>query len=149
MKGNMHISDDGLALIKRFEGFSATPYLCPAGRRTIGYGHTIDKKEEFKGGLTHSMAESLLKQDVSRAEAAIARLVTVPLTQRQWDALVSLIYNIGTQAFEKSSLLMLLNQEDTERAAGEFKRWVYSKGRKLPGLIARRRAESQLFQQKA
>lgn len=142
----MHISETGLKLIRDFEGFSPTPYRCPAGLMTIGYGHVIDKSEAYTdAGISPKEAETLLKQDVNIVEQAIDRLVEVPLSQHQFDALVSLVYNIGTHAFEKSTLLRYLNAGDTEKAAREFSRWVYSRGRVLQGLKARREAESQLF----
>jgi lysozyme len=139
-----NVSEQGLALIRQFEGFSAKPYLCPAGKPTIGYGHLI-KNGDFPGEISKIEAEKLLKQDVMVAESAIFQLVKVELTQNQLDALVSFIYNIGTKAFEKSTLLRKINEKKPEEAAGQFSRWVYGNGRKLPGLIARRAAESKLF----
>ncbi|MEZ5691469.1 MAG: lysozyme [Rickettsiales bacterium] len=142
----MKTSKNGIELIKRFEGFSAEPYYCPAGKLTIGYGHVMSGKER-EGLLTISkeIAENLLKKDIEIAEKTIARLVKIEITQGQFDALVSFIYNIGNQAFEKSTLLRILNDGETELAAGEFKRWVYSKGKRLRGLVKRREAEKLLF----
>lgn len=145
----MTISEQGLALIRKFEGFSATPYICPAGLKTIGYGHVIREGETLpEKVISREQGEIILKQDVRLYSEAIALLVSVPLNQNQFDALISLIYNIGVYAFEKSSLLRFLNQGDFEKTAAEFNRWVYVKKQKNRGLIARRAVESQLFSRK-
>jgi lysozyme len=145
----MTISEQGLALIRKFEGFSATPYICPAGLKTIGYGHVIREGENLpETGINREQGEIILKQDVSLYSEAIGRLVSIPLNQNQFDALVSLVYNIGIYAFEKSSLLRFLNQGDFEKTAAEFNRWIYVKKQKNRGLIARRAAEIQLFRRK-
>lgn len=142
----MEISEQGLALIRGFEGFSATPYLCPGGKPTIGYGHVIGAGEAFpEAGISRETAETMLKQDVKWAEQAVRRLAAVALSQNQFDALVCLVYNIGAKAFEKSTLLRILNSGDPEAAARQFSRWVYASGRKLPGLERRRAAETLLF----
>ncbi len=142
------VSDAGLALIKQFEGFSAKAYICPAGYPTIGYGHMIKAGESFPAeGISGQQAENLLKTDVKIAEINVNQLVIVPLAQCQFDALVSLVYNIGGHAFEKSTLLSFLNAGEYEKAAREFGRWIYSNGRQLEGLIRRRAAETLLFNQ--
>jgi len=133
----MHTSEQGIALIKRFEGFSATPYICPAGKNTIGYGHVIGAGEDFSGPVSEEDAEKLLQDDVKVPEQAVNRLVTAQLNQNQFDALVSLIYNIGAAAFQNSTLLRLINTENPA-ASEQFDRWVYAGGQKLDGLIARR-----------
>jgi lysozyme len=144
----MRCSRQGLELIKRFEGFSARPYLCPAGKLTIGYGHVIRPAEKFSdNGITEEAATALLVRDISLWEETINRLVTVTINQNQFDALVSFIHNIGARAFEKSTLLRRLNQGAMQRAAAEFSRWTYSNGCKLEGLVRRRAAESTLFSQ--
>jgi lysozyme len=141
-----YISEQGLALLKRFEGFSATPYLCPAGKWTIGYGHVIGAGEHFPPqGIDLDVAEELLKQDVNIAEHTVCRLVKSNITQNQFDALVSLVYNIGKEAFEKSALLRLLNQNYLNEAGDQFKRWIYAGGRQSEGLKRRRAAEFGLF----
>lgn len=144
----MKISESGLKIIKKYEGFSATPYFCPAGKLTIGYGHAIISGEKFPAcGISPEMAEKLLKQDIIIAESAINRLVMVELLQNQFDALVSFVYNTGVKAFEKSSLLRLLNENKPEAAAGEFSRWIFAGGVAQNGLIRRRAAEKELFAQ--
>ncbi len=140
----MHISSAGLGLIKQFEGFSAKPYRCPAGLWTIGYGHTAGVTPETPP-VTRQKAEELLAEDARIAEAAIARRVRVPLTQSQYDALVSFVLNIGESRFAASRLLRHLNAGNYIAAALEFKRWVHASGKRMPGLIARRLAETVLF----
>jgi GH24 family phage-related lysozyme (muramidase) len=92
-----HISRQGLDLICRFEGFSPIIYMCPAGYPTIGYGHLITEanKEQFLDGVDEDEALDLLRQDVAVAERAVLRLISVPLTQGQFDALVSFTFNLG------------------------------------------------------
>lgn len=138
------ISPRGIALIKEHEGFRAKPYYCPAGKLTIGYGHVIRDGENFKA-ITPEEGEALLRNDVAEAESAVSRLVKAPLTQNQFDALVSFVFNIGTNRFAKSTLCSLLNQEMYFAAAQEFQKWAWGGGKKLPGLVKRRAAEKELF----
>lgn len=143
----MHISEQGIALIRRCEGFSAEPYYCPAGKRTIGYGHVIREGEKFpEKGITEEEATDILLRDIEVIEQAIERLVNVPVSQFQFDALVAFVFNVGIYAFEKSTLLRLLNASDYKGAANEFGRWVYAGGRRLEGLVNRRAREAALFQ---
>ena len=136
-------SQKGIDLIKEFEGFRNTAYLCPANVWTIGYGHT----KTAKPGMCIStvQGEELLRKDVEKFENAVNTLVKVPLNQNQFDALVSFAYNVGVGAFGKSTLLRLLNQGEYQRAAKQLHRWVRGGGRKLPGLVRRRKAEYDLF----
>lgn len=144
----MQTSPSGLALIKRFEGFSALPYRCPAGKMTIGYGHVIRPTDVFEQGcVTEETAETLLKQDIAYVERIITRAVLTPINPNQFDALVSLAYNIGIEAFVNSTLLRLLNEGNPEAAAAQFARWTYAGGRKLDGLVQRRAAEAALFRE--
>ena len=101
-----HISRQGLDLICRFEGFSPIIYMCPAGYPTIGYGHLITEanKEQFLDGVDEDEALDLLRQDVAVAERAVLRLISVPLTQGQFDALVSFTFNLGAGALQRSTL---------------------------------------------
>jgi lysozyme len=141
----MHISERGIALLKQSEGFSATPYFCPAGKCTIGYGHVIKDGEVFSAGVSQTQAEDILKNDVNETERAVDRLVDIELTQNQFDALVVLSYNIGAGAFENSTLLKCLNENDLQAAVDQWKRWIYANGQVLPGLVTRRGAEVALF----
>ena len=138
----------GLDLIKHFEGFSPLEYTCVGGKRTIGYGHVICPGEDFTAGVTEEQAEELLAEDVGIAEEAVIRLVEVPLTPHQFDALVSFVFNVGRRNFEGSTLLRRLNAGDYDGAAGEFKRWKYAGGRVCRGLVRRREAEAELFKQR-
>lgn len=142
----MRISEQGLALLRVFEGFSARVYLCPAGKRTVGYGHVVRPGEVFPGDMvTLEQAELLLKQDVSVAEQGVVRLAGEQMTQGQLDALVCFVYNVGAYAFEKSSLLRFFLAGDMVAAAGQFDRWIYANGKPLSGLVRRREAEKALF----
>ena len=141
----MKISNAGLKLIKQYEGFCPTPYFCPAGKLTIGYGHVILSGENFPDEITEENAQILLKQDVSTTEYAINSLVIIVLSQNQFDALVSFVYNVGSKAFEKSTLLRFLNENKLELAAKQFSRWIFANGMVQKGLINRRMAEKLMF----
>jgi len=145
----MKINSVGIELVKHFEGLFLRAYLCPAKVWTIGYGHTGKTHNDgtVKRGLTISEreAESLLEFDLNTKYAPdVLRLVKVPLTQDQFNALVSFHFNTG--ALGKSTLLKKLNAGDYEGAAAEFRRWTRGGGRVLPGLVRRRRAERRLFE---
>lgn len=145
----MKTSDKGLALIKQFEGFSARPYLCPAGVPTIGYGATYypDGRRVTMQDKPVSEADAsvMLRAMLASYEAGIARYVQVPLTQGQYDALVSFAYNLGLSALKSSTLLRLLNLRDYAGAAAQFARWNRAGGKVLPGLTRRREAERVMF----
>ena len=140
----MNISEKGLNLIKSFEGCHLKAYKCPAGVWTIGYGHT---GKDVKEGLviTQEQAEHYLKNDVIIHSENVSRLVKRPLTQNQFDALVSFEYNVGYGNFASSTMLKLLNKSEYQAAAEQFDRWVFAKGKKLNGLVKRRKAEKELF----
>lgn len=140
----MNISKNGIDLIKSFESLRLTAYLCPAGVWTIGYGHTANVR---KGDvITREQAVKMLESDVAWVERTIAVCVTVPLTQNQYDALCSIIYNIGSTMFSNSTLLRFINARETENAiVGQFMRWKYVNGRESKGLAARRRREAALW----
>lgn len=139
------ISQQGLDFIKKHEGFSSLPYICAAGKETIGYGHVIKQGEQFPCGVTEQQAEEILLDDVAEAEQCIFDCVEVDLMPFQFDALVSLVFNIGTNAFRKSTLLRMLNSEQYEEAGNQFLRWVYSNEKKIYGLVKRREEEKKLF----
>lgn len=140
----MEISQNGIDLIKSFEGFSPTVYLCPAGYPTIGYGHRIMKNESFTL-MSKKTGEDILKKDLDFFESVVNRYVEVNLTQNQFDALVSFAFNVGMGNFFRSTLRRFLNKEQYEKAAKEFDKWVYSQGKVLLGLAKRRKAEKELF----
>ncbi len=140
----MKISENGVKLISGFEGFSAIAYICAAGKRTIGYGHVIKPNEQFSK-ISKEQAMQLLKSDIEIAEDAVNKLVLVALTQNQFDALVSFVFNIGAGAFKKSTMLKLINSGKIAQAAEEFKRWIFASGKEQQGLTRRREAEKLLF----
>lgn len=143
-----HVTQNGINLIKRFEGFSETIYICPAGCPTIGYGHVVKDHEieQFKKGITEAQAKDLLRKDVQEAEQAVLRLITVPLNDGQFDALVSFTYNLGSGALQRSTLRWKVNREEHAAAPAEFIKWVWAGGKKPEGLIKRREAEAELYQ---
>ena len=141
-----HCTQQGIDLIKRFEGFSATVYICPAGHPTIGYGHVVKEGEDFSKGISKRQAEILLKKDAQIAECAVLRLINVPLTNGQFDALVSFTYNLGGGALQRSTLRRKVNRREHSEVPAQFMRWVWAGGRKLKGLVRRRDAEAILFQ---
>jgi lysozyme len=138
------INARGLALIKMYEGLSLRSYRCPAGKWTIGYGHTDTALPEQE--ITEERADALLQLDLARFELAVARQVKVPLNDNQFAALVSLIFNIGELAFARSTLLKLLNAGELQAVPAEFMRWTKVAGADLPGLVRRRTAEVQLWE---
>jgi lysozyme len=141
----MKLSAQGLALIKRSEGFRRQQYLDAAGYETIGYGHKVALQESFPHGITEEQATELLMSEVCRAEQAIGRLVTVPLTQGQFDALVDFCFNVGAGRLATSTLLKELNAGQYAHAGLELLRWDYAAGQPNAGLKARRTAELQLW----
>ena len=140
-----HITQNGIDLIKRFEGFSRTVYFCPAGYPTIGYGHVVKDDEDFSAGIDEAQAEELLRQDAMIAERAVLRLINVPLTDGQFDALVSFTYNLGGGALQRSTLRRKINRNEHGEVPEQFMRWVWAGGRKLKGLVRRRAAESDFY----
>jgi lysozyme len=144
-----HVTDMGLALIKRFEGFSAKPYLCPAGWWTIGFGaiHGLDGQPvtATTPPVTEEEAETLLRRDVAVAERAVLRLITVPLANGRFDALASFAFNLGGGALQRSTLRRRVNREEHADVPGEFRKWVWGGGKRLPGLVWRRKAEVILY----
>ncbi len=142
----MSISPAGIAMIQAHEGLRLTAYRDAGGVWTIGYGSTGGVRRGMT--ITRDQAVLRLYQDLDEAEATINSRVTVPLTQPQFDALTSLVFNIGGGAFRKSTLLQKLNTGDYAGAAAEFPRWVKARGRILPGLVIRRAAERQLFERR-
>ena len=142
-----HITSNGLKLIKRFEGFSSAMYLDAAGFPTIGFGHLIKPHEKhlLKNTLTESQAEELLKEDIAVAESAVIRLINVPLTDHQFDALVSFTFNLGSGTLQRSALRAKLNRGQYWSVPAEMMRYVYANGKKIQGLILRRMAEIQLY----
>lgn len=140
-----HITKEGLELIQRFEGFSATPYLCPAGYITVGYGHVVKNLDDFRNGISEQEAFTILASDVQAAERAVLRLIIVPLTDGQFDALVSFTFNLGAGALQRSTLRHKINRSEHTDVPAEFMKWVWGGGKKLNGLVRRRAAEAALY----
>ncbi|ECF7068455.1 lysozyme [Salmonella enterica subsp. enterica] len=139
----MNISEEGYALLKQLEGLCLRAYQCSGDVWTIGYGHTLGVRPGDE--ITANQAAALLRQDASQAACAVKELVTVPLNQHQFDALVSFVFNIGSGRFRSSTLLRKLNGGDFTGAADELLRWDHAGGQRLPGLERRRTAERALF----
>lgn len=139
----MKISIEGINLIKKFEGFMAKPYQDGGGVWTIGYGHTRYTSAGTPE-ITEQEAEELLREDLAHAQEAVNKLITVALTQNQFDALVSLVYNCGTAPLLRT-LGQLLNKYDYAGAAKQFIKWCHDNGEIVEGLLIRRRAEADLF----
>lgn len=139
----MHISQVGVQLIKKHEGLRLKAYLCPGKIWTIGYGHT---KTAYAGQIINTrQAESLLQRDLREVESTLEETVRVKLTQNQYDALCSFIFNVGAKAFVESTLLKRLNNKDDQSVTPQLLRWVHANGRPLPGLIRRRQEEAALW----
>jgi len=139
----MKASEKAYSLIRQSEGLRLTAYRCPAGVWTVGYGHTSGVTE----GMTVSVeqAEEFLRQDIDAAESII-NAECLDLRQCQFDALVSFVFNVGGGNFRKSTLLMKIRvNPDDNSIMDEFLRWVYAKGKVLPGLQKRRLAEMKLY----
>lgn len=142
----MRINQKGIDLIKHFEGFRSKAYYCPANVLTVGYG-TTGKRVYPSLIIDEKTAEQWLIEDCQKFEAVINRAVKVPLSSNQFSALVSFVYNVGGGAFQQSTLLKKLNQNDYDGACAELNRWVNGGGQKLPGLVKRRDAEQALFKE--
>jgi lysozyme len=144
----MRTSDKGLEFIKHHEGLETKAYPDPGSADghpwAIGVGHTNGVKKGDTCTVEQAMA--WLREDVQGAEAAVSRLVKVPLTQDEFDALVSFVFNVGAGAFEKSTLLRMLNDEDREGAAAQFDRWNKNDGKVMAGLTRRRKDEREMFE---
>lgn len=145
------VTEEGLALIRKWESFSPTVYICPAGWPTVGYGHVVKEgeKERFSGGITREEAMKLLKADVRVAENAVLRYISVPLSDSQFNALASFTFNLGAGALQASTLRKVINRGEYDDAPEQFKRWVYANGKKLKGLVNRRAEEAAMFMKAA
>ncbi|NIF45994.1 lysozyme [Burkholderia sp. Tr-862] len=135
----------GIALIKQFEGLRLARYLDAVGKPTIGYGHLILPNERFTRPLTSAEAEALLRRDLRGAELNLRKLLHVPVTQQQFDALMSFVFNLGAGRLRSSTLLRYLNAGTSARAADQFLVWNKAGGKPLAGLTKRRQAERALF----
>jgi lysozyme len=136
-------SQRGVELIMLVEGLKTEAYLCPAKVWTIGYGHTKGVRPGDK--VSPREAEALLKMDLQWAEEAVRKNLKAPYTQGQFDAFVSLTFNIGETNLLTSTALRMFNSGHLEKVPDAFRMWKKGRGRILPGLIARREREIALF----
>ena len=142
----MKLSQRGIDLIKQFEGYSSKAYPDPAtggAPWTIGYGTTKGVKPGMV--ITAQQAEKMLRDDVAKFESGVSSLITAPTTQGQFDAMVSLAYNIGLGNFGKSTLLKKHNARCYTCAAGQFRVWNRANGKVMNGLTKRRAAEREVY----
>ena len=153
----MNISDAGIEFIQRWEGSQVEAYRDVAGLLTIGVGHLLTRDElssgkimlsgeavKWRGGLASGQIDQLLRQDLQPAMQAVNG-ERLSLRQQEFDALVSLVFNIGVNAFRKSTLLKRMHSGDYADVPAQMLRWVYAGGQRIQGLINRRRAEADLW----
>ena len=139
----MKISEEGLALIKKFEGCELEAYQCAAGIWTIAYGRIKEVKEGHT--CTQKQAEAWLDEELHEYQSYIDDMVEVDLEQCQFDALVSWVYNLGPSNLKSSTLLKVLNNSEYDEVPEQIKRWNKAGGKVLEGLVRRREAEALLF----
>lgn len=140
----MRYSKQGIDLTKQFESCRLTAFKpTPSDPWTIGWGHTNGVEENTT--CSQAQADQWLLDDVSDAENAVNRLVKIGLTQEEFDALVDFTFNCGVYAFEHSTMLAKLNDNDVEGASDEFEKWDMAGGKVIAGLLRRRDAERALF----
>ena len=157
----MKVSQKCIDNIKKDEGVRQRPYQCPALLWTVGVGHVIDpnhakvplaqrKALPIPAGWDRvvSMEEidEILRKDLARFEQGVSRLITAPLTQGQFDALVSFSFNVGLGNLQNSTLRMKVNRQEYEAAAEQFLVWTKAGGKVLPGLVKRRTHEKEMFE---
>jgi lysozyme len=139
----MRCNESGLSIIREFEGLRLKAYHCPAGVLTIGYGHTRGVKQGDT--VTEEIAERLLLQDVATVEAAIPRLITVPLNTNQFSAICAFLFNIGSDRLRGTRSQSVLNRGHYLEFADRLLIWNKANGKELSGLTRRRKAERELF----
>lgn len=145
----MKTSDVGLALIKHYEGFYNKPYRCPAGFFTVGYGHLIGDglslPDHWNRHFSVEEIDALLRQDLARFERGVQRYIIVPLSQPQFDALVSFSFNLGLSVLRRSTVRQKINRLDFKGAIQSLLRYDKAGSVALKGLTLRRRAEAKLM----
>jgi len=142
----MKISQEGIALIKKFEGCELEAYKCAAGVLTIGYGHTKGVTDGMQ--ITKAQADEMLVEELATYEAYVSNAVENQLDQCMFDAIVSWTYNLGPTNLLSSTMLKVLNAGEYDEVPAQLKRWNKAKGKVLEGLIRRREAEALLFEGK-
>lgn len=154
----MKLSKGGIDFISRWEGRKNEVYKDVAGYPTIGVGHLLTNEElqsgkiminnqpfRYGSGLQNEQVDALLLQDTTIAQQAVAKYVSAELSQHQFDMLVSLCLNIGVGAFKRSTLVRVLNRGHVDDVPNQMLRWVYSGGKKIPGLINRRTEAAKIW----
>ena len=139
----MNTSEEGIALIKKFEGCELTASQCSANVWTLGYGHTKGVREGDECDVER--AEDMLINDLQEFERWVNELVKVELSQHQFDALVAWTFNLGPTNLAESTMLKRLNVKDYEIVPTEMRRWNRAGGQVVDGLVRRREAEALLF----
>ena len=145
----MNISQAGIDLIKKFEGYRTKPYRDVAGLWTIGYGHLIGNgktlPDQYNREFSEGEIDELLRQDLAKFERGITLQFPVLLRQCEFDALCSFSFNLGLATLDKSSLKKDILADNKEEAAKDFLKYIYAGGKVVDGLKKRREAEKQLF----
>jgi lysozyme len=146
----MRVSDEGIKLIKHFEGVHKKPYICPAGYWTVGVGHLITRSPELPSDWDRTMGndeiDDLLRKDLLKFENGVLRLLgTVQPSQSEFDALVSFSFNLGLGCFQRSTVRSAFIRGDKKRSGEVLLKYRRAGGRILQGLVRRRQAELALL----
>lgn len=145
----MNLSEEGLLFLKQKEGIRNRVYDDGAGYLTGGVGHKLIGKEleyyELGSYVPDCQIDIWLRKDVEFAVECVNNWVVVKLTQTGFDMLVSFVFNVGCEAFKKSTLLRRLNRGEVLEASEEFKKWVFSNKKRMAGLVTRRAEEAKKF----
>jgi lysozyme len=146
----MRVSDEGIKLIKHFEGYRETPYKCSAGYYTVGYGHLITRDPVLPSSWNRTFSsgeiDDLLRADLQRFELGVLRLLRpMQPTQSVFDSVVSFSFNLGLGTFQRSSVRSALLRGDKKRAAEVLLKYCRAGGKILLGLVRRREAEYALL----
>jgi lysozyme len=146
----MRVSDEGIKLIKHFEGVHKKPYICPAGYWTVGVGHLISRNAElpieWDRVLSPGEIDDLLRKDLRRFELGVLRMLgTVQPSQSEFDALVSFSFNLGLGCFQRSTVRSAFIRGDKKRSGEVLLKYRRAGGRILQGLVRRRQAELTLL----
>lgn len=144
MQQHRFTNKKGIELIKHFEGFRPTPYVCAGGYLTIGFGHKLLPSDRYNS-VTIEKAQQILKKDLIRTERAVIKYINHELNDDQFAALVSFTFNLGPAALQRSGLRSKINYGEFKEAAKEFSKWIYAGGKALAGLKRRRALEAKLF----
>lgn len=146
------MNETSIALLMHFEGWSSQPYDDPADYCTIGFGHlialtTCDAIElgDFAGGISKSRGRDILIADARLARSSVEDLISARMTDNEFSAVSSFVFNVGRRNFANSTMRRLINNGRSDLAANEFRRWVKAGGQTLPGLVVRRNCEKELF----